>query len=417
MAAPANRIAAYDHARALAIIGMILVNTRMIMSQDVLDPWWVDTFIDLITGRAAVVFVMLAGAGMVMAYDRASVDARPVIKMRLIVRASLLYGIGLLLMPVWSADILHYYTAYIIGGVILLDVGTRWLRKILCVLVTLSIPLCILVVYEWEVGRIIETLVSPGPLEGLLDYFFFSNNYPVLPWICFFLAGMLLGRLERNPDKNRFQILFISSSIAFITTELLSALLNIEPITGRWFDIEEPGWRALGLSKAFPVGPLFLFSAGASGLALISFLRGLTVQTQVPPRPSRLSAFGRLPFTVYLSHILLGHAYNQWIVDQYGSASSRQALLFAVGFIIAANLFASVWTRFFMRGPLEMAMNALTQAIRKPAIADWRTEMSPCEKSRSIRIISNDAQNHRARGRAQPGRRRIQTPGGCSRNI
>jgi uncharacterized membrane protein YeiB len=417
MTNPTNRIAAYDHARALAICGMIFVNTRAIMNKHVLELWWMDTFIDFITGRAAVIFVMLAGAGMVMAYDRASDETRPLIKMRLIIRASLLYVIGLLLMSVWTADILHYYTAFIIGGVILLDRQTHWIRMLLIGLVAVSIPVSTLVVYEFEGGQIIETLVSPGLLAGLLDYFFFSNHYPVFPWICFFLVGMLLGRLERNPGKSRFQILFIISSVVVIATELLSALLNTEPITGRWFDIEEPGWRSFSLSEAFPVGPLFIFSAGASGLALISFLRWLPLQTQMTTHFSPLSAFGRLSLTFYISHILFGHFCHQWIVKQYGSVSNSQALLFAVGFIIAANLFALVWTRFFMRGPLEMAMNALTYAFMKPVRAVWHLDTLPGEDFHFIGVISNDAKNHRARRGTQPGNRRIQTSGGCSRSL
>jgi uncharacterized membrane protein YeiB len=372
MTNPTVRIDAYDHARAVAIIGMIVVNTRTIMNRHILEPWWIDSVIDLITGRGAAIFVMLAGAGMVMAYDRAPDDAKPLLRMRLVVRATLLFMIGFLLMTVWKADILHYYTAYIIGGVILLDRRARCLRKILIALVAVSIPVCTLVVYESEGGLIIETLVSTGPLAGLLDYFFLSSYYPVLPWMCFFLVGMLLGRLERNPGKRRFQILFIGSGIGFMTIELLSALLNAEPIAGRWFDIEEPGWRAFSLSEAFPAGPLFLFSAGAFGVALISFFRWVPIQMRVTARPSLLSALGRLSLTVYISHILLGHACHQWIVKPYGSASSSQTLLFAVGFILAATFFALVWTRCFMRGPLEMAMIALTNTIMKSTRTVWQ---------------------------------------------
>lgn len=417
MTDPPNRVVAYDHARALAIIGMIVVNTRTIMSRHTLEPWWLDTFIDFITGRAAVVFVMLAGAGMVMAYDRASEDARPSLIMRLVIRASLLFVVGLLLLTVWMADILHYYTAFIIGGVILLDRQTQRIRIFLIVLVAVSMPVCTLVVYESEGGQIIEALVSTGPLARLMDYFFLSNNYPMLPWICFFLAGMLLGRLERNPGKCRFQILFINSSIVFIAIEFLSVLLNSEPITGRWFDIEEPGWRSFSLSEAFPVGPLFIFSAGASGLALISFLRWLPLQTHMTTLSYPLSAFGRLSLTFYISHILFGHFCHQWIVKQYGSVSSSQTLLFAVGFIIAANLFALVWTRFFMRGPLEMAMNALTYAVMKPARALWQPGKLPIEDFQFIEVITNDAKNHRTRRGTQPGSRRTQTSGGCSRSL
>lgn len=379
-----NRIAAYDQTRALAIIGMVLVNTRTIMSRQKLEPWWIDAFIDFITGRAAVVFVMLAGAGMVMAYDRTLDAAKPLLRKRLVIRAALLSVMGFLLMTVWKADILHYYSAYIIGGVILLNHPTQWLRRMLIVLVAVSIPVCALVVYESEGGLIIERLVPPGPLASLLDYFLFSNCYPVLPWICFFLLGMLLGRLERNPGKHRFQILFVGSSIGIIAIEFWSVLLNTDSITGRWFDIDEPGWRAFSLSEAFPVGPLFIFSAGAFGLALISFFRWLPAQKRTTRHLDPLSAFGRLSLTFYVSHILLGHAYHQWVIQLQGIITSSQVLFFAIAFIMVGMAFALVWTRCFRRGPLEMAMNALIYACVKPARMVWRAYAPPVEAFRCI---------------------------------
>jgi uncharacterized membrane protein YeiB len=374
-----NRISAYDRTRALAVIGMIVVNTRTIMGRHVFEPWWINAFIDFITGRAAVVFVMLAGAGMVMAYDRASDDARSLLKMRLMIRALALNVIGLFLMTLWKADILHYYTAFIIGGVILLDRPSRQLKKILIVLAAVSMPVCTLVVFESEGGQIMEKVVSSGPLAWLLDYFFLGDYYPVLPWICFFLVGMLLGRLERNPGKCRFHILFFSGSLVFIAIELLSAMLNTEVVTGRWVDLEAPGWRAFSLSEAFPAGPLFIFSAGACGLALISFFRWLPIKTQVTTRSSLLAAFGRLSLTFYISHILIGHAYHRWIIKPQGIVAASQPLFFTVVFIMAGMMFALVWTRFFMRGPLEMALNALTHACMKRARTVWRPEGLPGE--------------------------------------
>lgn len=115
MRQPPSRIVAYDRARGLAIVGMIAVNTRAIMGIRAIDPGWLDTLIDFITGRAAVVFVMVAGAGMVMAYDRIPDQKKPLLKKQLLIRAALLYLTGMLLMTVWKADILHYYTAFIIG--------------------------------------------------------------------------------------------------------------------------------------------------------------------------------------------------------------------------------------------------------------------------------------------------------------
>lgn len=366
MTCTSKRILAHDRARAWAIIGMIFVNATKLMGTNSLKPWWADTMITFITGRAAAVFVMLAGAGIVMAYDRASDIAKPLLKTRLIIRASLLCMIGFLLKNVWNPDILHYYTAYIIGGVILLERSTNQLKKLLGMLVLASMPICALVTYDYEGGDIIGEIFDEGPLAVMVNYFFLSEHYPVLPWFCFFLAGMILGRLERLSGKGKFYSMFAGSSLLLIAIELLSTLLNAETITGRWFEIEMPEWRAFSLSEAFPVGPLFVFSAGASSLALISFLRLLPKRAQASGDLSPLVAFGRLSLTFYVTHILVGHAFFQWVTHQHGKASSNHTLFFATVFVLAGIVFADRWMRHFRRGPLETAMDTLMGVLLNP---------------------------------------------------
>jgi uncharacterized membrane protein YeiB len=365
MVSTSNRLLAYDRARALAIIGMIFVNATHMMGINDLKPWWAEVLISFITGRAAAIFVMLAGAGMAMAYHRAPAITKPSLKTQMLIRAAALCMIGFLLMIVWDADILHFYTAYIIGGLLLLERPTRRLNKILVLLVAVSMPISALATYENEGGEIYWLPFGQGPLNLIADYLFLNEYYPVLPWFCFFLVGMLLGRLERSPEIWKFKIIFVGSIIVFMAVESLSAMLNAETVAGRWFDIEMPGWRAFSLSEAFPAGPLFFFSAGASSLALISFLRLLPERTHASGFPTPMVAFGRLSLTFYISHILVGYTYNRWAVNQYGLASSNQAVFFATIFILAGLVFANRWLRYFKRGPLETVVNALTSVFLK----------------------------------------------------
>ncbi|WP_319521728.1 heparan-alpha-glucosaminide N-acetyltransferase domain-containing protein [uncultured Desulfosarcina sp.] len=356
-----NRIVAYDRARALAVVGMIFVNTCKIMGVNHFKPWWMDTLARLVTGRAAVLFVMLAGAGIVLAYDRAYDHEKPLVRGRLIARASWLCIFGMLLMLVWNADILHYYTAFIAFGVLLLDWRTARLKNILTMTVAASMAVCALVTYDIEGGQILEEVAAPGLMGLVGDYFFFSKYYPVFPWFCFFLLGMLIGRLERFPERGRFHLIFITSSLCFVGIELFSAMLNAETIAGRWVDIDLPLWRAFSLSEAFPVAPLFVFSAGASGLATISLLRLLSERKPLFGSFSPLAAFGRLSLTVYISHILIGTVYCRWIDNRHALATADRALLFSTVFILAGMVFAAAWTRRFKKGPLEMVLDALSR--------------------------------------------------------
>src|SRR5262245_47343399 len=58
-----NRIAGFDLARALAILGMIVAHFAIIMSGEAKEPAWLQALVDLLDGRAAALFVVLAGIG------------------------------------------------------------------------------------------------------------------------------------------------------------------------------------------------------------------------------------------------------------------------------------------------------------------------------------------------------------------
>jgi uncharacterized membrane protein YeiB len=372
MAGTSNRIVAYDHARALAVVGMIFVNTCKIMDINRFKPWWLDALVRLATGRAAVLFVMLAGAGIVLAYDRASDNEKPLVRGRMIARASWLWLFGILLTTVWNADILHFYTAYILFGVLLLDRRTARLKKLLAIMTAVSMIVCALVTYDYEGEQILEEVFDSGLLGLVVDYFFFSTFYPVFPWFCFFLLGMLIGRLERSPNRLRFRFIFAASGVCLVGIELFSALFNTETIAGRWVDIELPLWRAFSLSEAFPVGPLFVFSAGASGLAAISLFRLLPERKSLWGSFSPPAAFGRLSLTFYIAHILIGTVYRRWIGNPYAVVSNDQALFFSTVFILAGMVFAAFWMRHFKRGPLEVVLDALSRLFLKRRSASPR---------------------------------------------
>ena len=59
-----KRVIGYDLARALAVIGMVVVNFKIAMGAEQNDPAWLVGIVGLIDGRAAATFVVLAGVGL-----------------------------------------------------------------------------------------------------------------------------------------------------------------------------------------------------------------------------------------------------------------------------------------------------------------------------------------------------------------
>jgi hypothetical protein len=59
-----TRIVGYDLARALAIMGMVVVNFKVVMGASEAGPDWLVWLVNLLEGRAAATFVVLAGVGM-----------------------------------------------------------------------------------------------------------------------------------------------------------------------------------------------------------------------------------------------------------------------------------------------------------------------------------------------------------------
>ena len=59
-----NRIIGCDLARAVAFLGMLLVNFSVLLGNGTPDPTLLDHLIEMIRGRAAATFVVLAGVGL-----------------------------------------------------------------------------------------------------------------------------------------------------------------------------------------------------------------------------------------------------------------------------------------------------------------------------------------------------------------
>ena len=354
-----SRLPGYDLARALAVLGMVLVNYTSMMEVGVFSPAWLKPVVDFVYGRAAVVFVMLAGVSVSLMHGRCdSPDAIRALQRRLLKRSLLLLIAGVLLWHWWEADILHFYAVFIASGAWVLNWRQGRLRILAGLILCISLPVCATLTSAYDLGDQIFT-VDPrrADLVLLLD-FAISPYYAVIPWLSFFLTGMLLGRLEPTGHALHRRV-FLMGTVCCLVVEILSAtLMDWVGLSG--IDVEGNWWVTFLRSEAFPVTPLFVLSAGAGAAALISLCRMITDH----PRQkiwgvSVMADFGRLSLTLYVAHIAWGLLFKHWAAGT--GTGNHQALIAAGTFYLAGLLFSIGWCRYFQRGPLEMLFYRFTR--------------------------------------------------------
>jgi hypothetical protein len=70
-AVPRERVLGFDIARALAILGMVVVHFSLVMATDRSGPAWLNEVLGFLDGRAAAAFVVLAGVGLTLLSQQA----------------------------------------------------------------------------------------------------------------------------------------------------------------------------------------------------------------------------------------------------------------------------------------------------------------------------------------------------------
>ena len=111
-----SRIIGIDIARALAVIGMVIVNFKVVLGEK--GDSWVKLLASVFDGKASATFVVLAGVGIALGTNSAlrinDLSKLRVAQIKIAKRALFLFVIGLSYMVIWPADILHFYGVYML---------------------------------------------------------------------------------------------------------------------------------------------------------------------------------------------------------------------------------------------------------------------------------------------------------------
>jgi uncharacterized membrane protein YeiB len=353
------RIIGLDIARAFAIIGMVLVNFKIVMGTEEVGNSWLHTLTSLFDGRAAATFVVLAGIGASIGSRRAreSVDGQGQRRARVTLakRALFLFAIGWLFFPLWPADILHFYGVYLALGALFLFASGR--RLWLLIGITAGISFTFIMFFDFMENWNIETLEYQNldtPI-GFLRNLFFDGFHPVFPWVAFYFFGMWLGRTNLR-DKVWRKSLAIRAAIVVVVAEGLS-LIVLGPKGSIPTDLDDASWQWLFSAEPLPPLPLYLLAGGGTAILVIvfSFWIGDHLSSRIT---TPLVDTGQLALTIYLAHVVVGMA----VLESFGRLYDQSlpwAVFTSLAFSASAILFSWVWRRRFARGPLEALMKRL----------------------------------------------------------
>ncbi len=354
-----ERIIGIDVARALAVIGMIIVNFKVVLGENGL--YWVKSFASVFEGKAAATFVVLAGIGLAFMTNSAlknnDKSKLKTAQIRIAKRALFLFITGLSYIVIWPADILHFYGIYMLVVLLLLRSSQK---KILIAAIALIFfyPL-LLGLWDYETGWDFSTLnyLDFWTLKGFLRNLFLNGFHPVIPWTSFMLFGFWFGKQDLK-NKQFVKKAFWISSIAFILIQVLSHFSIIALSQGNQQTIAELA-EIIGTNPMPPL-PIYMFNGIAIAISVISACILIGEKNPVNKVVVALNKTGQLALTFYVAHVIIGMGIIEALnPSKMGTYSVEFSVAYALVFSLFCILFALIWLKNKKARPLEWLMRKL----------------------------------------------------------
>jgi len=355
-----KRIEGLDFARALAMFGMLIVNYTIIMGAGGNGPDWLVWFTKLFEGRASATFVMLAGIGVALMTRKVrnggSFSVIRENREKLWKRSAFLFILGLLLYVAdWTGDILHYYGVYMLVASFLIVASTKLIVILssLFLFITQILQVTMNYLKGWHPEQPFLEYLDFWTIEGFIRNLLFNGYHPVFPWLCFFLLGMILGRLDLSKKAVRHKMLFISFFL-LITIEVLSKVLMRLSLSV--LDVNSAEF----LFQTGPIPPNILYILSNSASAIIVIVASIYFAEKFAGQwlTKSLIKTGQLTLTHYVSHVFIGVGILA-LINRLENQTLAFSLMFTTLFFVGSILFSVLWSRKFKRGPIEWIMRKI----------------------------------------------------------
>ena len=324
---------------------------------------------ELAGGRSAALFAVLAGVSLTLAVGR---SPRWRGYAAVVVRAALVGALGLVLGLLDSgvAVILACYGLFFL-------LALPWLRAGPRVLAGSALTVAVLVpVVSRQVRDDLPRRDTASPVPSdladpwqLLSELALTGYYPAAAWLAYLLAGIAVGRLALRSRRTAVGLVVGGAALTALAAGASALLLG--PLGGhdrlaRVLDVPEgstveavvdesrfgnvptdSAWW-LATDAVHSSTPPDLLATTGTALAALGLALLIAGRLTAP-----LAAAGSMPLTLYTAHVvLLGTTDTDDPVRYY---------LLQVGVALVA---ATLWRRWFGRGPLEAAVAAVVRPLR-----------------------------------------------------
>jgi len=313
-----------DLLRAIALIGMILINFKVVMFHQPGSSGIVDWQLSFLEGKFAALFVILSGF---VFYSKN-------LKFNNI-KVLILFIIGMLNQIIFPADIIHYYSLFFFFGFFLLNksLNTQLIALVFVAIISTYLTNNINHLENWNK----VTLEYPHfwSIKGFLSNTFLDGWHPFFPWFIFFQWGMILKKFK---DYKR---LVLGSLVVIISYGLLQSNLSLSPI---------------------PINMNYIVFSCALWTLLISCTHLMRAQVQKMNSLKLISKTGQMTLTHYFFHIYIGLG----IFDELGTLEVQNintVFLRVAIYTLVTLIFSIIWLRFYKRGPLELCLKRLTKVF------------------------------------------------------
>ena len=359
---PDERLVAPDVVRTVALFGVILMNyhgyliLRGAARRDgtlstLLDPWT-----GVLSTRFAATFVLVAGVGVILMTRSAIGDPERVrsLRWRLASRGVVLYAFGLGFDLIWPGTILPFYGAMFAIGALLFTLRSRWIT-----LVGLGAALAAWALAWWRIeqqaaGHDTSWLFAPGSgsVRGVAFDLVVNGTHPLLPWLAFFCAGMVVGRMLVRPT---YVPLTIGAGLVLLAVALIARTATIDAT-------DLPSARVRTLFSTDPFDRGLVYTVSALGTALVAFgaIGWLADRCRGAAVVDIAARAGQVVLSIYVLHALVFNLTVDWL-GLIDPGDALTALLAAIAVWTPLVVAAAEYQRAFRRGPFEQVYRSITR--------------------------------------------------------